>query len=79
VPKSSILLKIKAAILLGFDMKNPSPFPKFPKGLSTKEVRQEIQRRLELVGCNKAGGHSGQVDFSIHHSNPILQPKRAAS
>ena len=30
-------------------MKNPSPFPKFPKGLSTKEVRQEIQRRMEIM------------------------------
>jgi hypothetical protein len=30
-------------------MKIPSSFPKFPKGLSTKEVRQEIQRRLEIM------------------------------
>jgi len=30
-------------------MKNPPSFPKFPKGLSTKEVRQEIQRRLEIM------------------------------
>jgi len=30
-------------------MKNPSPFHKFPKGLSTKEVRQEIQRRLVIM------------------------------
>ena len=30
-------------------MKNPSPFPKFPKGLSTKQVRQEIQRRLVIM------------------------------
>ena len=30
-------------------MKNPSLFPKFPKGLSTKEVRQEIQRRLKIM------------------------------
>ena len=30
-------------------MKTPSPFPKLPTGLSTKEVRQEIQQRLEII------------------------------
>jgi len=30
-------------------MKNPSPFPKFPSGLSTAEARKEIQRRLEIM------------------------------
>jgi hypothetical protein len=30
-------------------MKTIPLFPKFPKGLSTKEVRQEIQRRLEIM------------------------------
>ena len=30
-------------------MKNPSPFPKFPKGLSSAEVRKEIHRRLEIM------------------------------
>jgi len=28
-------------------MKTPSPFPKLPTGLTTKELRQEIRRRLE--------------------------------
>jgi len=30
-------------------MKTPSPFPKFPTGLSTAEARKEIQRRLQIM------------------------------